>query len=205
MRISMASIDRPAPVVHVRREKKDSVAYRAIAKTCPTLEIDPTKNWQFLVLACDGLFDVMTNQQVVDWINSELQSRARTMRHVVRHHLADCGIPDEQLFEKDDPDDMGNIASLVAPASLRHSVSLSSVTASGMATGYGTSIKPNQNNTQAELEELNRRALAEAKEAKARQKAARERNVSSTAFGQEEFISLESLATDLCDLAIRKG
>jgi serine/threonine protein phosphatase PrpC len=67
-------------VVDGKGNKKPAsvVSYRAIKKVAPKLEIDPGKSWQFLVLACDGLFDVMTNQQGISLCSPSLFSNITT-------------------------------------------------------------------------------------------------------------------------------
>jgi hypothetical protein len=137
---------------------------------------------------------------VVDWVNGELRSRARTIRAVVRQHLADCGVPDDQLFELDD-DTNGS--------GLNGGGEIASLVASGTATGYGTSIRGvhNTSSTGSEWDTLAARARTSSTtmDSKSSDSSSKNKSKKGTSWGDDEFASLDSLAVDLCDLAIRKG
>jgi serine/threonine protein phosphatase PrpC len=51
----------------------------------------------FFVLACDGLFDVMSDQEVVDWVHDRLASTnddLETIAERLAHHAVDIGSTD---------------------------------------------------------------------------------------------------------------
>lgn len=49
---------------------------------------------EFIVCACDGVWDVMTNQEVVDFVRSRLNSSRRQISDVVEELLDKCMSPD---------------------------------------------------------------------------------------------------------------
>lgn len=51
-----------------------------------------TKHYQFSIVACDGLYDVMSNREVTQWVNTQLQQRALVNQTRLEHELARQGL-----------------------------------------------------------------------------------------------------------------
>ena len=50
-----------------------------------------TGDYEFLVLACDGIWDVLSNQEVIDFIRARIAQRIEP--EIVSKHLKDCLSP----------------------------------------------------------------------------------------------------------------
>jgi serine/threonine protein phosphatase PrpC len=51
-----------------------------------------TKKYQFSIVACDGLYDVMSNREVTQWVNTQLQQRALVNQTRLEQALARQGL-----------------------------------------------------------------------------------------------------------------
>jgi serine/threonine protein phosphatase PrpC len=71
-------------LVHRARKQKVSA--------CPDVRIHPRDHFtdRFLVLACDGIWDVASNQDVVEWIASHMQQGEDDLGVICEHILDIC-------------------------------------------------------------------------------------------------------------------
>jgi serine/threonine protein phosphatase PrpC len=65
-----------------------------ISGTPDIIEQTITPEDEFIVCACDGVWDVMTNQEVVDFVRSRLTTRRGQISDIVEELLDKCMSPD---------------------------------------------------------------------------------------------------------------
>lgn len=56
-------------------------------------KLDVTEDWEFVVLACDGIWDVMTNEEVIEFVRPRI-AEAKSVEEICEDLLAHCLAPD---------------------------------------------------------------------------------------------------------------
>lgn len=81
--------------VFKRNEKK--TAEEQIVTAYPDVEVrDINPDWEFLVIACDGIWDVMTNEEVVEFVRLRIASRMDP-EDICEDLMTRCLAPDCQM------------------------------------------------------------------------------------------------------------
>lgn len=57
---------------------------------------DITEDWEFLVLACDGIWDVMSNEEVLAFVQSQIQL-GNYPEEICENLMTKCLAPDCQV------------------------------------------------------------------------------------------------------------
>ena len=61
---------------HLLSVSTDSVLFTIIPAACPDVVTKPiTPDHEFMILACDGIWDVLTNEEVVEFIRARIAQR----------------------------------------------------------------------------------------------------------------------------------
>uniref|UniRef100_U5EXW4 protein-serine/threonine phosphatase n=1 Tax=Corethrella appendiculata TaxID=1370023 RepID=U5EXW4_9DIPT len=81
----------------VFKRNTDKLAEEQIVTAYPDVEIrDITDEWEFIVLACDGIWDVLTNQEVIDFVRLQI-SQGLYIEEICENLMTRCLSPDCQM------------------------------------------------------------------------------------------------------------
>jgi serine/threonine protein phosphatase PrpC len=56
---------------------------------CPEVMVESLQDVSFVVLACDGIWDCMTNQEICDFINERLKTKM-SLKNIVEEIFDKC-------------------------------------------------------------------------------------------------------------------
>jgi serine/threonine protein phosphatase PrpC len=56
---------------------------------CPDVTVENLQDVSFIVLACDGIWDCMTNQEICDFINERLKAKL-SLTKIVEEIMDNC-------------------------------------------------------------------------------------------------------------------
>jgi protein phosphatase 1G len=81
------------------KQNKELSAAEQIITACPDVTIENLHDVNFVVLACDGIWDCMTNQQVCDFITERLKAN-KSLTDIMEEIMDKCLAPTVNFFGK---------------------------------------------------------------------------------------------------------
>lgn len=106
----------------LKQNKEIPFEEQAVIAIPDVITIDRSNQDAFIILACDGIWDVMTNQEVVDFVGVKLGYTAygRPVGGVTTKHIADaCDALLEECIQRNATDNLSALIIVTSPPAIR--------------------------------------------------------------------------------------